>query len=89
MERLKKSVPLQRFKKAIDCFTKFLKNKMKKLVFMFAAFAAISFASCGNKTTEAPAEDSVADSAVVDSTDSVSADSAVVDSTATDSAAQA
>ncbi|MBR1733653.1 MAG: hypothetical protein IJ729_07985 [Alloprevotella sp.] len=44
---------------------------MKKLVFMFAAFAAVSFASCGNQT---PAEAPVADSdsvAVVDSLDSV------------------
>jgi len=38
---------------------------MKKLVFMFVAFAAISFASCGNKTSDAAATDSVADSAVV------------------------
>ena len=35
---------------------------MKKLVFMFVAVAAISFASCGNKTeqaapVEAPAEE--------------------------------
>ena len=26
---------------------------MKKLAFMFVAFAAISFASCGNKTQQA------------------------------------
>ena len=56
---------------------------MKKLVFMFVAVAAISFASCGNKTQQAEAVDS--DSiAVVDSADSV-ADSAAVDSAATDS----
>ena len=62
-------------------------DTMKKLVFMFVAFAAISFASCGNKTSEAPATDSVAaDSAVVDS---AAADSVVADSAATDSAAQA
>lgn len=57
---------------------------MKKLVFMFVALAAMSFASCGgNKTQEAPvATDS--DSVVVDS------DSVVVDSAATvDSAAAA
>jgi predicted small secreted protein len=43
-----------RFKKA---------KKMKKLVLMFVAIAAISFASCGNKTAQAPAQDtdSVAD----------------------------
>jgi predicted small lipoprotein YifL len=42
---------------------------MKKLVLMFVAIAAISFASCGNKTAQAPAQDSdsVADSAMVDS----------------------
>ncbi len=57
---------------------------MKKLVFVFAAFAAISFASCqGNKTTEAaPAEDTVAveDTTVCDSVacDSVAADTVVV-----------
>lgn len=58
---------------------------MKKLVFMFVALAAISFASCGNKT--ANTEASVAtDSAVVDSaaTDSTAADSvATADSAAT------
>ncbi len=59
---------------------------MKKLVFMFVAFAAISFASCGNKTeAAAEATDSVvADSAVVDS---VVADSAAADSAAADTVA--
>ena len=33
---------------------------MKKLVLMFVAIAAISFASCGNKTAQAPAEDTTA-----------------------------
>ncbi len=48
---------------------------MKKLVFMFVAVAAISFASCGNKTAQAEAVDS--DSiAVVDSADTVAADTA-------------
>ena len=43
---------------------------MKKLVFMFVAVAAISFASCGNKTQQAEAVDS--DSiAVVDSAETV------------------
>ena len=32
---------------------------MKKLAFLFVAFAAISFASCGNKTAQAEACDSV------------------------------
>ena len=55
---------------------------MKKLVFMFVAVAAISFASCGNKTAQAEAVDS--DSiAAVDSAemDSVQADTTQVDST--------
>ena len=54
---------------------------MKKLVFMFVAVAAISFASCGNgKTAQAEAVDS--DSiAVVDSAaaDTVAADSVVAE----------
>jgi len=33
---------------------------MKKLAFMFVAVAAISFASCGNGTQKAEAEDTVA-----------------------------
>ena len=55
---------------------------MKKLVFMFVAIAAISFASCGNKTAQTAA---TADSgtAVVDSAaDSVAVDTAAA---ATDS----
>ena len=50
---------------------------MKKLVFMFVAVAAISFASCGNKTQQA---------APVDSDSVATVDSAVVDSAASDSA---
>ena len=57
---------------------------MKKLVFMFVAVAAaISFASCGNKTAQAEAVDS--DSiATVDTAevDTVAADSTAADSTA-------
>jgi len=52
---------------------------MKKLVFMFVAIAAISFASCGNKTAQAPAEDTTAvDTMVVDTVaaDTVAADTA-------------
>ena len=51
---------------------------MKKLVFMFVAVAAISFASCGNKTEQAAPVDADSIEEVVDS---------VVDSLATDSAA--
>ena len=55
---------------------------MKKLVFMFAAVVAVSFASCGNKAQQAEVDtDSVE---VVDSADTTAAaDSvAVADSTA-------
>ncbi|MBQ0062935.1 MAG: hypothetical protein KBS94_02765 [Prevotella sp.] len=52
---------------------------MKKLVLMFVAIAAISFASCGNKTQEnAEAVDTV-DTTVVDTVDTT-----VVDTVATD-----
>ncbi|MDO4309295.1 MAG: entericidin [Prevotella sp.] len=54
---------------------------MKTLVFMFVAAAAISFASCGNKTNQAAPVDS--DTVVV--VDSAVVDSAVVDSAAVDS----
>ena len=56
---------------------------MKKLVFMFVAVAAISFASCGNKTAQAAAVDSYS-IAVVDSAevDTVAADTVAADSTA-------
>ncbi len=62
-----------------------LTKTMKKLVFMFVALAAISFASCGNKA-EAPA---TTDSTSVDSTanDSTAKDSAATDSAATPAAA--
>ncbi|MBP3212256.1 MAG: hypothetical protein J6M41_06770 [Prevotella sp.] len=49
---------------------------MKKLVFMFVAMAAISFASCGNN--QKPAE-------VVE--DTVAVDTAAVDTAAADTAA--
>ena len=55
---------------------------MKKLVFMFVAIAAISFASCGNKTAQAPAEDTTAvDTAMVDTAaaDTAAADTAVAE----------
>jgi hypothetical protein len=54
---------------------------MKKLVFMFVAVAAISFASCGNQAQPAQVDtDSIEE--VVDSViDSTAVDSAAVDST--------
>lgn len=58
---------------------------MKKLVFMFVAMAAISFASCGNKTEQAAPVDS--DTVVVDSLDSVASDTVANDTTANDSVA--
>ena len=56
---------------------------MKKLVLMFVAVAAISFASCGNKTQQAEAVDS--DSIAV--VDTAAADTAAADTAAVDSAA--
>ena len=55
---------------------------MKKLVFMFVAVAAISFASCGGQQAQ-PAPEVEADSVeVVDSADTVAADTvAAADST--------
>jgi hypothetical protein len=53
---------------------------MKKLVFMFVAFVAMTFAACGGQT---PATTSANDSdsiAVVDSLDSIAVDSVVADS---------
>jgi len=52
---------------------------MKKLVLMFVAVAAISFASCGNKPAPAPAAEN--DTTVVDTTmaDTVAADTAAAD----------
>jgi len=55
---------------------------MKKLVLVFVAVVAMSFASCGNKAAqEAPVADSDSIAAVVDSTveDSTLADSAVAE----------
>lgn len=54
---------------------------MKKLLFLFVAVAAMSFASCGNKTAaEAPVEDS--DSVAVDTLDTTVVDSAAADTVA-------
>ena len=53
---------------------------MKKLIFVFAAFVAVSFMSCGNKTSESVST-SDSDSVSVDS-DSVTVDSVVIDSLA-------
>jgi len=57
---------------------------MKKLVFMFVAIAAISFASCGNQAQQAPATDTDSIEEVVDTlgADTVAADSAAADTVA-------
>ena len=55
---------------------------MKKLVFMFVALAAISFASCGNKAQSNTTNDSVV------AGDSTSQDSMKQDSTKQDSTKQ-
>ena len=59
---------------------------MKKLVLMFVAIAAISFASCNGNSKPAANADSTADS-VVDSLagDSLAGDSVAADSVAADS----
>ena len=51
---------------------------MNKLVLMFAAIAAVSFASCGGSKSKAAAADSTAvdSSAVVQTVDSAATDSA-------------
>lgn len=60
---------------------------MKKLVLVFVAVAAMSFASCGgNANQPAPAaEDSIA---VVDEADSLAADSMAADSAEAEAAAE-
>lgn len=52
---------------------------MKKLVFMFVAVAAISFASCGNKAAQAPVEEEAVDTTAVEEVDTVAADTVVAD----------
>ena len=60
---------------------------MKKLVFLFVAFAAVSFASCGNKAANseeaadsAAVVETVEEAAPVVDTTAVVADTAAVDS---------
>ena len=57
---------------------------MKKLVFMFVAVAAISFASCGNQAQPAPATDTDSIEEVVDTlgADTVAADTAAAEAVA-------
>ena len=58
---------------------------MKKLVFMFVAVAAISFASCGNKTAQTEAAVDSDSIVAVDSADTVAADTVAADTVAADS----
>ena len=72
------------FKRTNDCFTDFKKaKKMKKLVFMFVAIAAISFASCNGNQTAQNTASADSDTAQVDTT---AADTAAADTAAADSA---
>ena len=57
---------------------------MKKLVFMFVAVAAISFASCGGNKTEQAAP---VDTDSIENVDTLAADSVAADSVAADSVA--
>ena len=54
---------------------------MKKLVLMFVAIAAISFASCGNKTA-APAANTDSDTVQVEDTTAAADTTAATDSVA-------
>ena len=69
---------MHRFNKQLIVLQIKKQRKMKKLVFMFVAMAAISFASCGNKA-EAPAAD--VDTTAVDTTDTTVVDTTAVDTT--------
>lgn len=62
---------------------------MKKLILMFAAIAAVSFASCGNKQAEAEkaAADSIRIADSIAAVEAAAAEAAAADTTATDSAA--
>ena len=63
---------------------------MKKLVFLFVAFAAISFASCGNKAANTEVSTETDSVAVVEEAAPVVDSAAVVaDTVATDSVATA
>ena len=55
---------------------------MKKLVFMFAAIVAVSFASCGNKTQNVEVDADTVEVVDTVAVDTVAADSVAADSTA-------
>ena len=53
---------------------------MKKLVFMFVAMVAMTFAACGGQTAGTASANDSDSIAVVDSLDSIAVDSVVADS---------
>ena len=55
---------------------------MKKLVFMFVAVAAISFASCGQQAQQAPVDTDTIEEVVDSVIDSVAVDTVATDTTA-------
>ena len=55
---------------------------MKKLVFMFVAVAAISFASCGNQAQPTPADTDSIEEVVDTLADSIAADTVAADTVA-------
>lgn len=75
---MKKCLPLQRFNKQMIVLQIKKAKKMKKLVLMFVAIAAISFASCDNKAKQDAAQtDSTAQNDTMgDSLQNAPADSA-------------
>ena len=82
--KLKNVVPLHRKKGKIIVLHNLIVKKMKKLAFVFAAIVAVSFASCGNKTTATECADSTACDSVV-CCDSVACDTVACDSVVCDS----
>jgi len=80
---LKKYIPLHRFNKQMIVLQIKKAKKMKKLVFMFVAMAAISFASCNNANKPAPEQVDSTNVEVVDTTSAAPVDTAAVDTTAT------
>ncbi len=55
---------------------------MKKLVFMFVAVAAISFASCGQQAQQAPVDTDTIEEVVDSVVDSLTTDTAAADTAA-------
>ena len=87
-------IPLRRFNKHLNIYSFKKAKKMKKLVFMFVAMAAISFAACTDSKPAqeaAPVEEVAAEEVATDSTaaEEVAADStaAPVEEAAADSTA--